>query len=658
MGSTDPRSNLATASEARPDADDLYSYFTGNRPHTAKAARRPVPQGDAGLAPQVAGAAPMAGGFFLPSQIRTAAGAAGWEDMYPYFTRFRPEDDQRFWFYNGMHFPEPMPAFDVITAEAPYVALGAMNTRVFVIPTVKGIDHRIVNGRIYISAMPVLDPEEIGRRAKYFQDRAFYYYGNWNKLYDGWKEKIMTLIREMQAIRVPELPEYDDEAVVKEARGISQNHYVLEAYHRAIEGYFKMWQYHFEFLILGYGAYATFFEFCKKAFPEIADQTVARMVAGVDTLMFRADDELKKLAHLAAELKLDDEFREGRNPEELLGAVMRRGKAGGRWLTALEEARQPWFNVSTGDGFYHHHRCWNDNLALPFSALPRYIREVKAGRSLERPTQELKRESERIIAEYRALLAKDEDRATFDQMLGLSRLVFPYVEDHKFYCEHWITTIFFNKIREFGKLLARNGFFDDPEDVFQLHHRELGQALSDLMLAWAAGTPARGRAHWGPIVARRKAILKKLADWTPPPALGPVPENINDAFLNMLWGITSEQLRTWAKPPGGGNELRGFAASQGVVEGPARVVRSVEEIATVREGEILICPVTAPSWAPVFGKIKATVSDIGGTMSHAAIVCREYGLPAVVGTGHATKMIRTGQRVRVDGTNGIVTILG
>jgi pyruvate,water dikinase len=236
--------------------------------------------------------------------------------------------------------------------------------------------------------------------------------------------------------------------------------------------------------------------------------------------------------------------------------------------------------------------------------------------------------------------------------------VFPYVEDHKFYCEHWITTLFFNKIREFGKLLARNGFFDDPEDVFQLHHREVGQALADLMLAWAAGTPARGRAHWGPIVARRKIILKNLAGWTPPPALGPVPENINDAFLNMLWGITSEQLRTWARPPASGNELRGFAASQGVVEGPARVVRSVEEIATVREGDILVCPVTAPSWAPVFGKIKATVSDIGGTMSHAAIVCREYGLPAVVGTGHATKLIRTGQRVRVDGTNGVVTILG
>jgi pyruvate, water dikinase len=77
----------------------------------------------------------------------------------------------------------------------------------------------------------------------------------------------------------------------------------------------------------------------------------------------------------------------------------------------------------------------------------------------------------------------------------------------------------------------------------------------------------------------------------------------------------------------------------------------------VRSGEILVCPITAPSWAPVFSRIRGAVSDIGGIMSHAAIVSREYGLPAVVGTGFGTSTIRTGQRVRVDGGKGIVTLL-
>ncbi|WP_236629070.1 PEP-utilizing enzyme [Cryobacterium roopkundense] len=77
----------------------------------------------------------------------------------------------------------------------------------------------------------------------------------------------------------------------------------------------------------------------------------------------------------------------------------------------------------------------------------------------------------------------------------------------------------------------------------------------------------------------------------------------------------------------------------------------------MQEGDILVAPVTAPSWGPIFGKIRATVTDIGGMMSHAAIVCREYGMPAVTGTGTASAQITTGQWLRVDGNNGTVTIV-
>jgi pyruvate,water dikinase len=593
----------------------------------------------------------------LPSQVPSAEGCAGWEAMYPYFTRFRPEDDQRFWFYNGMHFPEPMPAFDIITAEACYCALGAMTTRVFAIPTALGIDHRIVNGRIYISAMPVTDPQEIGRRAAVFQQRAFHYFEHWDTYYGQWKERMNALIADTQAIPVPGLPEFEDEAVVMKATGMAQNQALFEGYHKALDNYYRMWQHHFEFLILGYGAYLTFFEFCKKVFPEITDQTVSRMVAGVDVLMFRPDDELKGLARRAVDSGIADAFVEGQSVEALLAAVAARGEAGAQWLAALETARDPWFNISTGDGFYHHHRSWNEDMAIPLSALPRYIGEIQAGRSLDRPTEQLKQERERITREYRALLNNDADRAGFDQLLGLAHTVFPYVEDHKIYCEHWLTMAFYKKMREYGRLLAAHGIFDDAEDLFQLHHTEVLQALSDLSLSWSAGTPPRGKAHWGPLVAERRATLKALAKWQAPAALGPIPEVINDPLLNMLWGITSEQLKMWSAPPASDHQLRGFAASPGIVEGLARVVTSVDEIASVREGEILVCPVTAPSWAPIFGKIKAAVSDIGGTMSHAAIVAREYGMPAVVGTGHGTRLIKTGQRLRVDGNVGTVTVL-
>jgi pyruvate,water dikinase len=179
-------------------------------------------------------------------------------------------------------------------------------------------------------------------------------------------------------------------------------------------------------------------------------------------------------------------------------------------------------------------------------------------------------------------------------------------------------------------------------------------------MAWAAGGKPQGPYHWPKIVERRKKIYDALSEWSPPPALGPVPEDVSEPLTIMLWGITPETVERWlAFQSGESNKLslEGFAASPGVAEGLARVVRRPDELDTVLEGEILVAPVTSPSWTPVFGRIRGAVSDIGGIMCHAAIVSREYGLPAVVGTGFGTTTIKTGMRIRVDGDAGIVTIL-
>ncbi|WP_273847059.1 hypothetical protein [Rubrobacter calidifluminis] len=96
---------------------------------------------------------------------------------------------------------------------------------------------------------------------------------------------------------------------------------------------------------------------------------------------------------------------------------------------------------------------------------------------------------------------------------------------------------------------------------------------------------------------RRKRILKRLEEWTPPPALGRMPETVVDPAIAMLWGVTPQQLQEWARAQrdGSGNELAGAAASPGEVEGIARVVRSLEEISEVRAGEILVCTSTSPA---------------------------------------------------------------
>jgi pyruvate,water dikinase len=598
-------------------------------------------------------------GFPLPSSVKVVPGTERAQAAYPYYMQFNEADDGRFWFYNSMHFPEPMSHFDMITGEAAYCALGSANTRVHCLPTTLGIDQRIINGRVYIGGNAVTDPAEIARRTEEFQQRAFYYYANWERLYAQWKDKMRALIKDAQALPPLALPEFEPLENVHAGKGVASNHYLLDTYQKTVEGYFRMWHHHFEFLLLGYGAYLTFFDFCKKAFPEISDQTIARMVAGMEAEIFRPDEELKRLARKAVELGVDGKFQDGVKAEDVLASLEQMGPPGKQWLQELQTSRDPWFNVNVGDGFYHYHRSWNDDLSLPFSALPGYIAKVKAGDNLERPTEQLLEERKQLVEDYRELLATDEERAAYDQMIELAHRVFPYVEGHKFYCEHWYTNLFFNKIREFGALLASYGFFPETEDVFHLTHYELEAAIIDLMTSWSNASPPRGPSHWPAIVKERKAAIAEWAKHDTPPALGPVPDIIDDPAIVMLWGITRESLDAWlsAGEDGASSEIKGFAASMGVVEGTARVVKSVEEIGRIRQGDILVCQVTNPTWAPIFQKISAAVSDIGGSMSHAAIVAREYGLPAVVGTGTATSKIRDGQRVRVDGGRGVVTLL-
>ena len=603
---------------------------------------------------------PALGAFPSPYSVQTPPGCEGWEEMYPYYALFderrRDTDEPRFWFWNSMHFPVPMPAFDVICIDSPYQAVGSWQNRVFAVPPAMGIDYRAVNGYIYISGNPVTDPAKIAERAGFFERRAGYYYENWTELYGEWRAKMEALIDDLGELKVPDLPEYEPDEVAFETDRNTAFYEVLDAYGRCLRLCDLMWQHHFEFLLLGYGAYATFAELCKANLPDIPDQHIAQMVAGIDVLLFRPDAELRRLAQFAVDTGVDDAFVEGRTPDEIDSALAR-SEAGRSWLAALEDVKDPWFNMATGDGLYHYYGSWLDDPSIPYAALIGHVAALRAGEQIQRPTEQIERERERLAAAYGALL-DEELRGPFDDLLALSRTVFPYVEEHKFFCDYWFLTRWWNKVREFGALLARNGFLEDGEDIFQLSRHEVATALDELTLTWATGGVALGPKHWPPVVARRKEILERLAAWTPPPALGITPETITDPMTIMLWGVTTDRVREWARQQDGGRELIGAAASPGVIEGPARVVRTVSEIADVRDGEILVCGSTSPAWAPIFTKVRATVTDVGGVMSHAAIVCREYGLPAVVGTGRATARIHTGQTIRVDGSAGVVTLLG
>ncbi len=213
-------------------------------------------------------------------------------------------------------------------------------------------------------------------------------------------------------------------------------------------------------------------------------------------------------------------------------------------------------------------------------------------------------------------------------------------------------------MRELSRMLMNQGFWKNPDDMFFLNRNEVRDALFDYGSAWAVGGRPTGPLYWPQEIERRREIHAALCSAPPQQAFNEPPETITEPFTIMLFGITTKQVNSWLKGADNASALSGVGASPGVAEGLARVIRSADELDTVREGEILVAPITAPSWAPVFGKIRAAVTDIGGMMSHAAIVCREYGLPAVTATGSGSKTIKTGQRLRVDGSTGEVTIIG
>lgn len=600
--------------------------------------------------------------FPKPSDLQVPPGAEGWEKLYPYYLVFQEQlkdkENEKFWFCDSQHWPTVFKPFETIGAEYAVKCLGQYNARHLMIPNANGIEFRIHLGYLYMSPIPVPD-DQVADRVPEFQARITHYFQNWDSMLEDWKLKVRGTIDELEALSFTNLPDMVPMADIESGRAMDGSEILLENYDRLIALAYRNWQYHFEFLNLGYIAYLDFFNYCKEVFPDIPDQSIANMVQGVDMELFRPDDELKELAILAVELDLQEYFANTDDASATLTALAD-SQGGQKWLARWEKAQDPWFNFTVGNGFYGHDKYWIDHLDLPLGFIADYIRRLDEGHIIKRPTAELIAEKERIVDEYREFL-DTEQVAVFDAKRGLAATAYPYVENHNFYIEHWTMGIFWRKVRELSRLLHSHGFWPEENDLLYLTRNEVRDALFDFVTGHGVGAPDGpiGPVYWPEIIEERRRIVAALKTARPAPALNTPPESITEPFTRMLWGITTEQVQSWL---GAGEDtpegtLKGMAASAGVVEGFARVIMDADELSSIQQDEILVAPVTAPSWGPVFGKLKAAVTDIGGMMSHAAIVCREYALPAVTGTGSASTTIRTGQRLRVDGTKGTVEVL-
>ncbi|MDQ6794686.1 MAG: PEP-utilizing enzyme [Chloroflexota bacterium] len=242
-------------------------------------------------------------------------------------------------------------------------------------------------------------------------------------------------------------------------------------------------------------------------------------------------------------------------------------------------------------------------------------------------------ESEALTARVREQLAdRPDDLASFEELAALAREIGPLTEGHNY----WIDRKAQARIRVFalrvGRRLAAEGAFDDPNDIFYFSRAEVPELL-------------RAPVDWRAIVAERRAEHARQRTITPPFNVG-TPHRFETASPDRFDGNRFESTEEGV--------LKGTGASAGVARGPARVVLGPADFGRVQPGDIIVAPSSNPSWVPLFTIAGGLVTDTGGVLCHAAVVAREFALPAVVGLGDATKRIADGRLLEIDGVRGLV----
>ncbi|HZK58793.1 MAG TPA: PEP-utilizing enzyme, partial [Cryobacterium sp.] len=235
--------------------------------------------------------------------------------------------------------------------------------------------------------------------------------------------------------------------------------------------------------------------------------------------------------------------------------------------------------------------------------------------------------------------ALEEMRAANDINLRMA----PLTPDHHFYIDQGANAHMRQALLAIGRKLVAAGALDAPGDVVFFKYNELRVFMGN-----PAGMDGRT------LVAERKAEREKAYTFRPKEWVGTATKTqLAFPYLN-LWGFPDKFHRKESTVAG---QINGLGGSPGVVEGIARVVLREDQFDDVRAGDILVCQMTNPAWVVLFTKIVGLVTDAGGTVSHPAVLSREFGIPAVVGTSVATQQIKNGDRVRINGTTGLVEIL-
>ncbi|HEX5501100.1 MAG TPA: PEP-utilizing enzyme [Thermomicrobiales bacterium] len=537
----------------------------------------------------------------------------------------QPDDPRLFWTMDRMHCPAPLTP--LTHALIRYMFQDAINVAMEELELPIRLMNRQVNTYMYMTIYPSTPPAEMAAQGKRAEERLG---AAMARLDDLWRQEW--------------LPEIERHLAFWEGfdlRGASPAA-LLAHLEETLDRISRLWAIHFHIVLPCHTAMSMFEDLYRDLFGAESALDAYRLVQGIDNATLRADRALWRLGRAARASAAVREVLETHVAGDVPAELAR--TAEGRAFLAELRAYLEQYGKRGDQVFEMSTPRWIEDPTPLIETMQEYLGQPD--RDPEAALAALAAERDRLVAAARERLQGHPQPVVgqFEFFLKAAQAAAALREDHNMLIDFKAQYLLRQILLEFGRRLTAAGALDRPDDVFYLTLDELRES--------AAASPAGDRRG---LVAERSAAMAHFGAIPPPPALGtpppgPPPEDPVGRALGKVLGVP-------VAPASEPDVLRGVPASSGVARGPAKVLRSLADAGKLRPGDVLIAETTTPPWTPLFATAAAVVTDVGGVLSHGAIVAREYRIPAVVGAGMAATVIRDGQLVEVDGDAGVVRIV-
>lgn len=412
----------------------------------------------------------------------------------------------------------------------------------------------------------------------------------------------------------------------------------------------QVWELHWLIVLPSFLTLSLFEELYRQLFGQAEALAAYRLLQGFDNKFLEADRALWQLSRQALSMPKVRSILETHSGDEVISTLA--GSPEGDIFLAelrryLDEYGQ---RGSRGDGLCD--VSWIENPAPVIKSLKDYV--AQPDRDLEAALRARAAEREQWVAQARERL-RQHSRPTverFEMLLKAAQSAAFLHEEHNYWIDQGAQYQLRRLLLELGQRFTNASLITKPDEVFYLTLGEIRSMAHNITDPETVSVSIA-------LVCKRRAEGEHFRAIKPPPFIGAVPlmeppDEPLGRSLGKVFGGLGLPRRQHAAEPG---LVRGQAASLGVARGRARIIRSLAEAHHLQPGEVLVAESTLPAWTPLFAIASAVVTEVGGSLSHTAVVAREYGIPAVVGARAALTLIGNGQRVEVDGGRGVVRLL-